>query len=95
MDVTDERMLEVAGMLPPDGAEVLKGKSPFLQRMVVSQLARILDYWESSGVVLDPVAFDIVIGTYVSMTVANVQWIEKLQTELFMFKKEHGALPEA
>lgn len=85
--VTEERLIQVASMMPTDAAKLLQQQTHFVRRHVVTQVARSLDYWEAQGVVLDPVAYDIVIGTFVGTLVANVVTIETL--------KEKSALPEA
>ena len=88
-DLTNEEILEAATRLPRDAAAVLVGKSPFVQRYVVSQMASTVAYWEAHGIVLDPVAFDIVIGTLVGNSASSAVFIEKLA------EKEQGVVPEA
>ena len=54
-------LAEVARLLPTEAATLLMDQSPPVQKLAVELLKGQILYWESRGVLLDPLQFDVVV----------------------------------
>lgn len=88
---SQQRLLEVAKLLPQEAATVLTEMDESAQVYLLKSVAMAIDYWESTDVHLDPVQFDIVVTSIIAAMAPTIRTLDAALDELMVLQARNAS----